>query len=63
MAHDRCSAAVETLLDQEEDLEEELLKEIEEAQYAYEYEHDYATQEFGISYHHERRPSLIDVPN
>ncbi|KIX08661.1 uncharacterized protein Z518_03318 [Rhinocladiella mackenziei CBS 650.93] len=58
MAHDRCSAAVEDLLDQEEELEEALLKDLQEQQYAYEYEYGYAGQ-YGHS--HERRPSMIHV--
>lgn len=41
MAHDRCSAAVEDLLDQEEDLEEALLEELQEQQSVYQYDCEY----------------------
>lgn len=51
MAHDRCSATVEDLLDQEEDLEEALLEELREQQSVNRYEceydhHGYASREY-----------------
>ncbi|KIV87824.1 hypothetical protein PV11_03344 [Exophiala sideris] len=63
VAHDRCSAAVEDLLDQEEDLEEELLEELQDQ---YDYDYGYASQ-YAYSdtktydYPQQRRPSLVDV--
>jgi len=59
MAHDRCSAAVEDLLDQEEELEEELLKDMEELQYMHEYESGYGSQYY--TFREERRPSMVHV--
>lgn len=59
MAHSRCSAAVEDLLDQEEELEEALLKDLQEQQYAHEYHHPSPYGYYSFSY--ERRPSMIDV--
>jgi hypothetical protein len=59
MAHDRCSAAIEDLLDQEEELEEELLKDIQELQYMHEYESGYGSQYY--TYSEERRPSMVHV--
>lgn len=61
MAHDRCSAAIEDLLDQEEDLEEELLKDIQEMQYVHEYETGYGSQYESFGYREERRPSMVHV--
>ncbi len=61
MAHDRCSAAVEALLDQEEELEEDLLKDLQEQQYDHEYHYGSYYGSYGSS--HERRPSMIDVTN
>ncbi|ETI21626.1 hypothetical protein G647_07973 [Cladophialophora carrionii CBS 160.54] len=62
MAHDRCASAVEDLLDQEEDLEEELLKDLEDQHYgcyyySYTSQYSYPTS----SYSHERRPSMVRV--
>ncbi|KIV93227.1 hypothetical protein PV10_04458 [Exophiala mesophila] len=57
MAHDRCSQAIEDLLDREEDLEEDLLRDMEEMQYVADYE-------CGAQYNYgrqERRPSLVPV--
>jgi len=42
LAHDRCSQTIEDLLDQEEDLEEELLRDLQEQSYSHEY--GYASQ-------------------
>jgi hypothetical protein len=67
MAYDRCSDAVEDLLDQEEALEEALLEEIQEMQYVHEYECDYYgdTQYLGsgwaTNHPQERRPSMVDI--
>ena len=69
IAHDRCSAALEDLLDQEEDLEEALLEDIQEQQttaYDYDYGYGYASQYSypgikGYAYPQERRPSMVDV--
>jgi hypothetical protein len=73
IAHDRCSAALEDLLDQEEDLEEALLEDIQEQQttaydydYSYNYGYGYASQYSypdtkGYAYPQERRPSFVDV--
>ncbi|EXJ84100.1 hypothetical protein A1O3_04767 [Capronia epimyces CBS 606.96] len=67
MAHDRCSDAVEDLLDQEEDLEECLLRDLLESQEdTYDSDSDYDYTQFGYAvppdyYQQERRPSLIDV--
>ncbi|KAK5232801.1 hypothetical protein LTR99_009114 [Exophiala xenobiotica] len=71
IAHDRCSAALEDLLDQEEDLEEALLEDIQEQQttaydYDYNYGYGYASQYSypdtkGYAYPQERRPSFVDV--
>ncbi|KAK5044790.1 hypothetical protein LTR84_010446 [Exophiala bonariae] len=61
MAHDRCSAAIEDLLDQEEELEEELLKDIQEMQYVHEYETGYGSQYGSFNYREERRPSMVHV--
>ena len=58
-AHDRCSAAVEDLLDQEEELEEELLKDMQEMQYVHEYEYGYGGPCYG--YREERKPSMVHV--
>ncbi|OCT45336.1 hypothetical protein CLCR_06333 [Cladophialophora carrionii] len=62
MAHDRCASAVEDLLDQEEDLEEELLKDLEDQHYGC-YQYDYSSQYSypTASYSHERRPSMVRV--
>ncbi|EXJ78837.1 hypothetical protein A1O1_09239 [Capronia coronata CBS 617.96] len=60
MAHDRCSAAVEDLLDEEEDLEECLLKDLQEVQYGYDYD-DYGRTVPDDYYPQARRPSMIDV--
>jgi len=74
MAHDRCSAAVEDLLDQEEDLEEALLEDLQKQQSVYDYDCDqspasqYTYPDInGYSYSHpysypqERRVSAVDV--
>lgn len=67
IAHDRCSAAVEDLLDQEEDLEEALLEEIQEQQALYDYDYAYASHyacpDATKTYDHpqERRPSMVNV--
>lgn len=66
MAHDRCAAAVEQLLDQEEDLEEALLEDMQEQQALHECDYGYPEQ-YGYSegkshaYPQERRPSMVDV--
>lgn len=49
MAHDRCSAAVEDLLDQEEDLEEALLEELQEQQSVYHYDCEYNHHHHGYT--------------
>ena len=58
-AHDRCAKAVEDLLDQEEDLEEDLLKDQEEQLRALHY--GYGSQcSYPTSKHsHDRRPSMV----
>ncbi|EXJ56072.1 hypothetical protein A1O7_09003 [Cladophialophora yegresii CBS 114405] len=62
MAHDRCASAVEDLLDQEEDLEEELLKNLEDQHYGC-HRYNYASQYSHptSSYSQERRPSMVRV--
>ncbi|KAL2429581.1 hypothetical protein ABEF95_007510 [Exophiala dermatitidis] len=73
MAHDRCSAAVEDLLDQEEDLEESLLRDLDlqaaaEAQNqgfaTCDFDYRYCDYRMGYSGHspsHQRRPSVVNV--
>ncbi|KAL2429606.1 hypothetical protein ABEF95_008105 [Exophiala dermatitidis] len=73
MAHDRCSAAVEDLLDQEEELEESLLRDLDlqaaaEAQNqgvaTCDYDYCYCDYRIGYSGHplsHQRRPSVVNV--
>lgn len=58
MAHDRCSQAIEQLLDEEEELEEELLRDMEEMQYVAEYE---CGAQYNYGYREERRPSMVHV--
>ncbi|OAG37283.1 hypothetical protein AYO21_08468 [Fonsecaea monophora] len=65
LAHDRCATAVEDLLDQEEDLEEELLRDLQEQQYDYSYSYDtqyaYSSGPGAYGYTYERRPSMVHV--
>ncbi|KAL2396732.1 hypothetical protein ABEF93_002008 [Exophiala dermatitidis] len=73
MAHDRCSAAVEDLLDQEEELEESLLRDLDlqaaaEAQNqgvaTCDYDYCYCDYRIGYLGHplsHQRRPSVVNV--
>jgi hypothetical protein len=66
LAHDRCSAAVEHLLDQEEDLEEALLEDMQQQQAIYECDYGYGAQytysdPTGCAYPQERRPSMIGL--
>jgi hypothetical protein len=60
MAHDRCCTSVEDLLDQEEDLEECLLRDLQETQATYEY-NDYAYAGQSQCYPQDRRQSMINV--
>jgi len=63
-AHDRCAQAIEDLLDQEEDLEEDLLKNLEDHHYDYQYsyatQYSYSTSSSSYGYS-ERRPSMVHV--
>jgi len=63
MAHDRCMTAVEDLLDQEEDLEEELLRGLHNQHYSYQYSHGsqygYYASSSSDGYSHGRRPSMV----
>ena len=63
MAHDRCAQAIEDLLDQEEDLEEDLLKDFQESRYDYQYgytsHYSYSTSSSSYPHSHERRPSMV----
>jgi hypothetical protein len=68
MAHDRCARAVEDLLDQEEDFEEELLRDLHNRHYDYQYsygshshgsQYKYYTSSSSNGYPHERRPSMV----
>ncbi|KIW33478.1 uncharacterized protein PV07_00324 [Cladophialophora immunda] len=65
LAHDRCATAVEDLLDQEEDLEEELLRDLQEEQYDLSYSYDtqysYPSDSVAYGYTYERRPSMVHV--
>ncbi|EXJ63272.1 uncharacterized protein A1O5_11593 [Cladophialophora psammophila CBS 110553] len=65
LAHDRVATAVEDLLDQEEDLEEELLRDLQEQQYDYSYnygpQYAYSSASAVYGYSHERRPSMVHV--
>ncbi|OQU97437.1 hypothetical protein CLAIMM_03367 [Cladophialophora immunda] len=65
LAHDRCATAVEDLLDQEEDLEEELLRDLQEEQYHLSYSYDtqysYPSDSVAYGYTYERRPSMVHV--
>jgi hypothetical protein len=62
LAHDRCSQAVENLLDQEEDLEEELLRDLQDQHYDYQYgsnsQYSYPTSS-SYGHSHDRRPSMV----
>ena len=63
MAHDRCAQTIEDLLDQEEDLEEELIKDLQDQHYNHQYSYGsyygYQTTSASYSHSHERRPSLV----
>ena len=63
MAHDRCAQAVEDLLDQEEELEEELLRDLEDQHYDYQfsYSSQYSYSSYAYDYSHEQRPSMVHV--
>jgi hypothetical protein len=69
MAHDRCAAAVEELLDQEEDLEEMLLNHLQEQQFVYDYEREYASSQYsypdtkGYGYSDASRHGYSDTNN
>jgi len=64
LAHDRCAQAVEDLLDQEEELEEVLLKDLENQHYDHQYnyisQYGYGSDSL-YGYSHERRPSMVHV--
>jgi len=65
MAHDRCAQAVEDLLDKEEDLEEELLKDLQDQhynhQYSYTSSYGYPPASPSFEHSHDRRPSMVHV--
>jgi hypothetical protein len=65
LAHDRCAQAVEDLLDMEEDLEEEILKDMEDSHYDYQYNYtsryNYPTLSPLLEHADERMTNMVHV--
>jgi hypothetical protein len=64
LAHDRCAQNIEDLLDQEEELEEELLRDLQEQksyshEYSYQPQHPYQKSPTYDSHCHDRRSSMV----